>query len=805
MTKNFGTQMSLKRILSVKNLKPLWEETVMVRQCVNSRVLCCYKLEDGEMDDDEKAHLKARLDLLLTIRHQGMRLIYEPTSPPYLFYAYCGGGSLQDAFKNHIYHETKFTRDEILDMLYQLTSLCLFLYESKTGVMDENSIIIDPRCIFYDDHGILRVEFGCPMFKMIHVKKKFTSNADVGDVVMMTSLPLPGLFYDTSGTVDQESTLSASIFNRRDNFSDIASDASLSVSEFSAADPSTTVDTNPNYNPNAQPNIQSSKYLHDPLTPYRRQEMNFDICHHDRYVPPEYYSQQRDTSEGVVWSIGRLLYDACQLTGSVYQITLSQLNKEYYTKGLDREYGEELAVLLRSMMQTNYSKRPTLGYILNLPLLRSAKRSFEQRHGIVRSPEGNTQLMLAAVEGDVASARRYLYQRCYKNNQGETALMLALKHGHEEVGLILSDEECGFVDNAGNFAAKYALSNGIGAAFQKLSITEKFLLIKYGITHLMIAAAGGDVSGVSSYLEGNVGLVLNGPGTTALMMAASTGSLGCVEQLAEHEARIQDSKGMTAMMHAALHAQTDVVCFLSQYEANYLDNKGTSTLIHVVYEHERIKEKIRQETKAIRPGNIGPWSARCGQLLYIIAHLAPLEARHRISGGYSALMLAAQYGNIRAVESLIKYEGGLQADDGTTALMLAIRYGYTSVAKILVPIEAGLTTNNKSSLGDKYTALMEAAVHGDLEIVNALAPKEIHIVQPPTKRFPLGKTAADWGTESTVLMDTKTKQDVLFALMIYQERVKLADSPVQKTFVEFLMLLSPLIVVLVILLRKYSK
>lgn len=63
----------------------------MVRQCTNSRVLCCYKLEDNEVDDDEKAHLKTRLDLLLTVRHQGMRLIYEPTSPPYLFYAYCGG------------------------------------------------------------------------------------------------------------------------------------------------------------------------------------------------------------------------------------------------------------------------------------------------------------------------------------------------------------------------------------------------------------------------------------------------------------------------------------------------------------------------------------------------------------------------------------------------------------------------------------------------------------------------------------------------------------------------------------------
>lgn len=65
------------------------------------------------------------------------------------------------------------------------------LYESQTGILDENSIIIDPRCIFYDDYGMLRVEFGCPMFKMVHVKKKFTSTADAGDVVMMTSLPCP--------------------------------------------------------------------------------------------------------------------------------------------------------------------------------------------------------------------------------------------------------------------------------------------------------------------------------------------------------------------------------------------------------------------------------------------------------------------------------------------------------------------------------------------------------------------------------------------------------------------------------------
>lgn len=782
----------------------------MVRQCANSRVLCCYRLEDGEMDDDEKAHLKTRLDLLLTVRHQGMRLIYEPTSPPYLFYAYCGGGSLQDAFKSHILHETKFSREEILDMLYQLASLCLFLYESNTGVMDENSIIIDPRCIFYDDYGMLRVEFGCPMFKMVHVRKNFTSNASVGEVVTMTSLPLPGLFYDMSGSAEPESTMSTSIFNRRDNFSDIASDASASVSENATMDTSAGTNANPEHNSSSQSKAklgsQSSKYLHDPLTPYRRQELHFDICHHDRYVPPEYYSQQRDTSEGVVWSIGRLLYDACQLTGTIHKTTLSLLDKEYYTAGLDKEYGSDLAILLRSMMQTNYQKRPTLPYILNLPLLMGARRSFEERHGIVRTTEGNTQLMVAAAEGDIVSIRRYLYQRCYRNTQGETALMLALKHGHEDAGLVLADEECGFVDKAENFAAKYALSNGLGTVFQKLAITEKFLLVKHGITRLMIAAASGDVSGIASYLEGNVGLVLNGPGTTALMMAAATGSLGCVEQLAAHEARIQDTQGMTAMMHAALHAQADVVCFLSQYETNYLDNNGTSALIHVVYEHERVKERIRQETKAIRPGNIGSWSARCGQLLCIIAHLAPLEARHRTSsGGYSALMLAAQYGNIRAVETLVRHEGGMQADDGTTALMLAVRYGYTSIAKILVPVEAGLTTNSKSSQGDKYTALMEAAMRGDLDIVNALAPKEIHIVQSPTKKFPAGKTATDWGTESAVPMDTKTKQDVLFALMIYQERVKLADSPVQKTFAEFLMLLSPLIVLLILLLRKYIK
>lgn len=781
----------------------------MVRQCTSSRVLCCYKLEDNEMDDDEKAHLKTRLDLLLTVRHQGMRLIYEPTSPPYLFYAYCGGGSLQDAFKSHILHGTKFSRDEILDMLYQLASLCVFLYESQVGVLDENSIIIDPRCIFYDDYGMLRVEFGCPMFKMVHVKKKFTSNADAGDVVMMTSLPLPNLFYDMSGAIDPESTMSTSILNRRDNFSDIASDTSTSISEVAMIDSSISAVTNPGHNSSVQSNVktttQSSNYLHDPLTPYRRQPSNTDICHHDRYIPPEYYNQQRDTPEGVVWSIGRLLYDACQLTGSIHKITLSSLDREYYTQGLDNEYGADLAILLRSMMQTSHKKRPTLSYILNLPLLMSARRSFEERHSIVRTADGDTQLMVAAAKGDIASVRRYLYQRCYRNNRGETALMLALKHGQEDVGLLLADEECGFVDTAGNFGAKYALSNSISTVFQKLSVTERFLLIKHGITHLMIAATSGDVAGVSSYLEGNVGLALNGPGTTALMMAASVGSTGCVEQLAAYEARIQDAKGMTAMMHAVLRGQTDVVCFLSQYEANYLDNDGVSALIHAVYEHERIQEKIRQETKAIRPGSIGLWSARCGQLLYIISHLAPLEARHRASGGYSALMLAAQYGNIRAVESLLKYEGGMQADDGTTALMLAIRYGYTSVAKALVLIEAGLTTNSRSSQGDKYTALMEAAVRGDLEIINALAPKEVHIVQIPTKKFPAGKTAADWGTESTVPMDTKTKQDVLFALMIYQERVKLEDVPVQKTFKEFLMLLSPLIVLLAMLLRKYTR
>lgn len=110
-------------------------------------------------------------------------------------------------------------------------------------------------------------------------------------------------------------------------------------------------------------------------------------------------------------------------------------------------------------------------------------------------------------------------------------------------------------------------------------------------------------------------------------------------------------------------------------------------------------------------------AAYSGDLAAIEAHLW-LTEREDLAGK-TALMYAAQRGQLVAVERLIPHEAGRSDQDGWTALMWAAWEGHIDCVRLLVPLEAGKVDEAG------WTAMMCAAWRGHTEIVLLLSEHEV--------------------------------------------------------------------------------
>ena len=87
----------------------------------------------------------------------------------------------------------------------------------------------------------------------------------------------------------------------------------------------------------------------------------------------------------------------------------------------------------------------------------------------------------------------------------------------------------------------------------------------------------------------------------------------------------------------------------------------------------------------------------------------------RDSDGRTALMHAAQRGCKEAVKALLEYEKGVRDSQNHNALYHALKNRHTEAARVIVPHKDPTDENG-------VTALMRAAVKGDAEMVRLLAP-----------------------------------------------------------------------------------
>ncbi len=114
-------------------------------------------------------------------------------------------------------------------------------------------------------------------------------------------------------------------------------------------------------------------------------------------------------------------------------------------------------------------------------------------------------------------------------------------------------------------------------------------------------------------------------------------------------------------------------------------------------------------------------------------------------GGFTPLMMAAQFGHTRVANALLENGASvnLKDDQGYTALHQSAQKGHLATTKLLVKAGADLEAKTCTSMGGGYSPLHRAVQEGCLEVVNAL----IETGADPNTRSVDGFTPLMWAAQ----------------------------------------------------------
>ena len=210
-----------------------------------------------------------------------------------------------------------------------------------------------------------------------------------------------------------------------------------------------------------------------------------------------------------------------------------------------------------------------------------------------------------------------------------------------------------------------------------------------GITPLWIAATNSSTAMINRLLEAGADPNIAPPTDgTPLMLLAQRGNAEAVKALLAHGANPnarEAAKGQTALMWAVSARHPDVVRALIEGHA---DVKARST----------------------------SWTQR--MMLCCQRYEGDDAGATMVAvGGYTALLFAAQDGDVESTKLLLAAgaDPNDAAPDGSSAVVLAAHAGQDDVGKVL--LNAGA---NPNAAGSGYTALHIAAMRGDLALMEAL-------------------------------------------------------------------------------------
>lgn len=345
--------------------------------------------------------------------------------------------------------------------------------------------------------------------------------------------------------------------------------------------------------------------------------------------------------------------------------------------------------------------------------------------------ERRTDLIRAAERGDAMSVICFANQAGCIDIYNKTALMYAAESNNQTIVKALIPYEANIEAN-GLKALTYALLNNHMEVAELLAPSESIDISKYSRldnreTELMKAVAEGDILRTWC-LRFQAGL-RNTDGTTALMIAATTGNLYATRLLVAHEAGMRRNDHQRAYTLAMLAGNHGIAKILSDYEDTDLNVQNNTPLMLAAVENciPDIKANIKY---------VGSRNADNKTALMFAAERGHLDAVKLLleeaktkmittdwRNGYTALMLAAKYNKVSVCECLLSRERGMRNKADWTALMIAAQANSIDAARVLFTEEAGMLLLSGETTTCK-TAMMIAAEYGRHEVVQLLLPYE---------------------------------------------------------------------------------
>jgi ankyrin repeat protein len=291
----------------------------------------------------------------------------------------------------------------------------------------------------------------------------------------------------------------------------------------------------------------------------------------------------------------------------------------------------------------------------------------------------DVRLPLAAMEDDIEGVRTLLKNGADANaaqGDGTTAMhWAALKDDLEMTRLLIR--------NGGNVNA----ATRIG-----------------GLTPLYLAAGAGNASIISELLRaGASAKAMNSVnGTTALMKAAGAGNAEAVRVLLDYGAdanATESGLGQTALMFAAAADRAAVIKILAARGANL---NAASRVTQIQPQKDLGSDDFPLDADLILQANLPPGKDAAN------AARAGRRASPTVSGGLTALLLAARDGRIAAAGALLDAGANINqasAGDKTTPLVMAIINGHFDTAKFMLDRGADPNLANQDGLAALYATI----------------------------------------------------------------------------------------------------
>ncbi|KAI2500923.1 serine/threonine kinase [Fragilaria crotonensis] len=360
--------------------------------------------------------------------------------------------------------------------------------------------------------------------------------------------------------------------------------------------------------------------------------------------------------------------------------------------------------------------------------------------------EGFTALMLAIRGGHEKVVNALLQHKNVdvnaKTTRGHTTLMLASANGHEKVVNALLKHKNVDVNakttNSGESALMSASLRGLEKVVHEL-LQNKNVDVNAqkndGTTSLMGASFEGHEKVVHELLQHkNVDVnAQTNEGLSALMGASLKGHEKVVNTLLQHknvDVNAQTNEGLSALMCASLKGHLEIVRALLHKNAdvNAQCMDGTALIIACRFLQEEVvrellqHDKVDVNAKCCNDGATALMKAcHLGDVdivLELLKHSADVTVRD--DDGKTALFIASQFGRNKVVAELLKHNDvdvNVQHYDGTTALYVASKKGHVQVVRELLQhnnVDVNVQHN------DGTTALYVASQNGHLEDVREL-------------------------------------------------------------------------------------